>query len=89
MALGAQVPNVLWLVMRETLLLVLIGVAFGLPAALATTQLIASLLFGLAPTDLVTIFLATSLMITVAALAGYITARRASRVDPMTVLRRE
>ena len=67
----------------------LIGVTVGLPAAMATTRLIASQLFGLAPTDLLTISLAALLMITVAALSGYLPARRASRLDPMTALRHE
>jgi ABC-type antimicrobial peptide transport system permease subunit len=89
MALGARPGNVLWLVMRETLLLVLIGVAIGLPAALAATQLIASMLFGLMPNDPVTISAATIFMIGVAAFAGYIPARRAARVDPMIALRYE
>jgi len=89
MALGAQRGNVLWLVMRETLLLILIGIAVGLSAALATTRLTASLLFGLAPTDLVTVSLATLLMIMVGALSGYLPARRATKVDPMIALRCE
>ncbi|MCI0389447.1 MAG: ABC transporter permease [Acidobacteria bacterium] len=89
LALGAQPGNVLWLVMRETLLLVLIGVATGLPAALATTRLISTLLFELTANDPLTIALATSLLIAVAALAGYLPARRAARVDPMVVLRQE
>jgi len=89
LALGAQRGDVVWLVMRETLLLALIGVAIGLPAALATTRLISDFLFGLTATDPATISMATLLMIAVAALAGYLPARRASRVDPMVALRDE
>ena len=89
MALGAEARDVLWLVMRETLLLVLIGIVIGLPTALAATQLISSMLFGLTATDPVTISLATIFMIGVAAFAGYLPARRASRVDPMVALRYE
>jgi len=89
MALGAQPGNVRWMVLRETLLLVLIGVAIGLPAALAVTRLVTSLLFGLTPTDPLAITLATLLLLAVAAVAGYLPARRASRVDPMIALRYE
>ena len=77
----------MWLVMREGLVLVLIGVAIGLGAAFASVRLVSSLLFGLTPTDPLTIVLSTLLLVGVAALAGYIPARRASRIDPMTALR--
>jgi putative ABC transport system permease protein len=89
MALGAEAKNVQWLVLRETLLLVLIGVAIGLPVALASTRLISSQLFGLKPTDPLTIVAATFLLLAVAIFAGYLPARRASRVDPMVALRYE
>ena len=87
MALGADRGDVLWLVMREGLVPVLIGVAIGIPAALAGVRFISSLLFGLTPTDPLTISLATVLLVGVAALAGYIPARKASRIDPMAALR--
>ncbi|MEK6410734.1 MAG: ABC transporter permease [Acidobacteriota bacterium] len=86
-ALGARSADVVRLVMKETMLLVAAGVAIGLGAALAATRLIASLLYGLTPNDPVTMAVAALLMIAVAALAGYLPARRASRVDPMTALR--
>jgi predicted permease len=89
MALGAEPKNVQWLVLRETLLLVLIGVAIGLPVALASSRLISSQLFGLKATDPLTIAMATLLLLAVAAVAGYLPARRASRVDPMVALRYE
>jgi predicted permease len=89
MALGAQPRNVVWLVLRETLLLVLTGVAIGLPVAFVSTRLISSQLFGLTPTDPLTIAAATLLLVAVAALAGYLPARRASRVDPIVALRYE
>jgi predicted permease len=89
MALGAQATGVLWLVLRETLLLALGGIAIGLPAALISTRLIEGLLFELMPTDPLTITLATLVMIFIAALAGYLPARRATRVDPMIALRSE
>jgi predicted permease len=89
MALGARSADVVRLVMRETMLLVAVGMIIGLGAALATTRLVSGLLFGLAPNDPLTIAVAVLLMIAVAALAGYLPARRASRVDPMTALRYE
>jgi ABC-type antimicrobial peptide transport system permease subunit len=89
MALGAQRGEVIWLVLRETLWLVVLGVCIGLPAALASTRLISSRLFGLSPADPATIAAATLVMVAVAAFAGYLPARRASRVDPMTALRYE
>jgi predicted permease len=89
MALGARSGNVLWLVLRETLLLMVLGIAIGLPAALAATKLAEGLLFGLTATDPLTIALATFAMIAIAVLAGYLPARRAARVDPMVALRYE
>jgi putative ABC transport system permease protein len=89
MALGAQRRDVVGLVMRETMLLVGIGLIIGLSASLGTTRLIASLLYGLKPNDPLTIALAGFLLLTVAALAGYLPARRAARVDPMVALRHE
>jgi predicted permease len=89
MAHGATAPRVTRMVMRETMLVVGIGVAIGLGAAVATTRLVAAMLFGLAPTDPLTVSFAVLLMIAMAALAGYIPARRASRVDPMIALRYE
>jgi putative ABC transport system permease protein len=89
MALGARGADVVRMVMKETMLLVAIGMAIGLGAARATTRLISTLLFDLSPNDPATIAAAVLLMIAVAALAGYLPARRASRIDPMTALRCE
>jgi predicted permease len=89
MALGAQGRNVLWLVERESLLLVVIGVVIGLPAVAGTSKLISGLLFGLTPADPLAISLATLLMFAVAGLASYLPARRASRIDPLVALRNE
>jgi predicted permease len=89
MALGAQASNVLWLVLRETLLLVCAGVAVGLPVALAVTRLTEGLLFGLTPNDPLTLALAVAVMVVMAALAGYLPARRAVNVDPINALRHE
>jgi ABC-type antimicrobial peptide transport system permease subunit len=89
MALGAGRADVLRLVIREGLTPVLLGICIGLPAAIAGGRFISSLLFGLSPADPLTIVLATILLLAVAALAGYLPARRAARVDPMTALRCE
>ncbi|HEY1340321.1 MAG TPA: ABC transporter permease [Bryobacteraceae bacterium] len=89
MALGASIRDVLWLVVREVLVLVGIGLAIGLPAAYAVGQLLRSQLFGIAPHDPAVIALATFGMIAVAALAGCLPARRAARVNPVTALRYE
>jgi predicted permease len=89
MALGAPRSNVRWLMMRQTLKLVLVGLVIGLVASYAGTRVTTTLLFGLKPNDPLTIGLATLLLITVSAFAGYLPARRAARVDPMTALRDE
>ena len=89
MALGALTGNVIWLVMREVLMLVGAGVLIGIPAALALTRLLASQLYNIAPNDPTTIVLATAGIIAIAALSGYLPARRATRVDPVSAIRCE
>src|SRR5580704_2644626 len=89
MALGAGRQNVVWLVLREALTLVLIGVGIGLAASPLINQLATSFLFGLKPYDPLTIGLAIIAMTGVALFAGYIPARRAAKVDPMVALRYE
>jgi len=89
MALGAQPGSVLSMIMRETLALTLIGIAVGIPCAVATARLITHLLFKVSPYDPVTLALVPLVLIAVGALASYIPARRAMRVDPMVVLRYE
>jgi len=89
MALGAASFNVLWLVMKEVLQLVAIGVALGLPAAWALTRFAKSQLYGIQPNDALTIALATAGIALVAIFSGYIPARRATLVDPMRALRWE
>ena len=89
MALGAQRQDVLRLVMGESMVLVVAGVAIGLATALAASRLVASLLYGLAPTDATTMLLAMIVLIEVSAIAGYLPARRASRVDPIIALHYE
>ncbi len=87
MALGAQRADVMRQVLVESMILVAIGVAIGVAGSLGTGRFVSTLLFGLAPTDVLTIVAATGLMIAVSALAGFLPARRASRVDPMVALR--
>jgi predicted permease len=89
MALGAESAGVLWMVMRESLMLVAVGVGIGIPVALAAARLVSSVLYGLKATDPITITLSALAMIAVAALAGYLPARRAAKVDPMVALRYE
>ncbi len=88
-AVGAQRQNVLWLVLRETLTLALLGIAIGIPSAVAATRLIAKMLFGFSPSDLPTITAVSLLLLLVALFAGYIPARRASSIDPIVALRTE
>ena len=89
MALGAERTGVLKMVLRETLTLVGAGLAIGLPCALAATRLIGRVLYGLSPNDPVTLAWVVGALLAVGALAGYLPARRAMRVDPMVALRYE
>src|SRR2546423_891003 len=89
MALGARGGNIAWMVLRETLYLVLAGLVIGVPAALLGARLISSQLFGLSPTDPLTLIGAAAVLTVVALLAGYLPARRAARVDPLRALRYE
>ena len=89
LALGAEPGNVLRQVLVETLALVFIGVAIGVPVAVGGTFLVRSMLYGLGVADPVALTFAGVLLMCVAALAGFLPARRASRVDPMVALRYE
>ena len=89
MALGADRGKVVWMVMREVFWLVAIGVAMGVPAALALMRLVQSQLFGLTAHDPATLLLATGILTLVACLAGYIPAARASRLNPVVALHHE
>ncbi len=89
MALGAQRAGILRGVLIEALGLVLLGLVVGVPVALGATRLISSQLYGLKPNDALTLALATLLLAAVALLAGYIPARRATKVDPVVALRYE
>jgi putative ABC transport system permease protein len=89
MALGAQRKDVLSLVVGRGLQLTLLGLALGLIAALAVTRFVSSLLYGVTATDPVTFVGVTLLLLLVAMLASWLPARRATKLDPMTVLRHE
>jgi predicted permease len=88
-ALGAQQGSVRWMILRETLALALLGIAIGIPSGLAATRLIASMLFGLSPSDLSTVVTTCLLLLAVAFFAGYLPARKASSIDPILALRTE
>jgi predicted permease len=88
-ALGAERSAVLWLVLREVALLTLIGIGIGVPGALGLSQLVKSQLFGIQPTDPLTLVVAAATLATVGLLAGYIPARRAAAVEPVFALRYE
>ena len=89
LALGAPRIRILWLVLRQSLSLVLLGLGAGLVLVLGLSRLLASQLFGVAPTDPVTVGTAAVGLILVATAAAYVPAWRASRVDPMVALRSE
>lgn len=89
MALGAVQGDVVWLVMREVFALVGTGLVFGLAAAWGLNKVVGNQLYGISATDPITIIGAASLLAFVALLAGYIPARRATRVNPVLALRYE
>ena len=89
MALGAERSSVLWLVLREVALMVLVGVAIGVPLAVALSRVVQSQLFELSANDPVALAGAAAVLVAVALVAGYLPARRATRIDPMLALRYE
>ncbi len=89
MALGARREAVQSMVLRETLWLALIGLAIGLPCAIAASRLIATMLYGIGANDPVTLVTVSLVLLAVAAIAGFVPARRAMRLDPMVALRHE
>jgi predicted permease len=89
MALGASPAMVLWLILRKSLTLVLVGVVLGTVLALASARLVSSLLYGLDATSPLVFVAATTLLAAVAVVASYLPARRATKVDPMVALRYE
>jgi predicted permease len=89
MALGAQASSVIWLVMRDVLLLLVLGLAVGIPAAIGLGRFVATQLYGIKANDPSIAGASMIVLIVVAALAGFIPARRASRIDPILALRYE
>jgi ABC-type antimicrobial peptide transport system permease subunit len=89
MALGAKRSNVLWLILREILVLVAVGIAIGVPLALEGNHLVSKLLYGLSPADPASLFTSIAMLVAVALIAGYLPARKASLVEPTVALRCE
>jgi predicted permease len=89
MALGARGGNIAWMILRETLVLVLLGLVMGVPTALFAARFVSSQFFGLQSADPAALIGAAVVLTFVAMIAGYFPARRASRVNPLTALRYE
>ena len=89
MALGAEPRAVVWMVLREVLVLAAAGLTISVPAALGASKFVESFLFGMKPNDPLALTLAVAILLGAALLAGYVPARKASRIDPMTALRHE
>jgi len=89
MALGAQRRTVVWMVLSNVLVLAIVGLAIGLPAALGASKLVESLLFGVKPSDPSAVAMAVAILLSATLAAGYLPARKASRIDPVTAIRHE
>ena len=89
MALGAARHGVLWMVLKESLLLLVIGILIGIPISLAASRVIRAGLFGVSPSDPLTFIAAAAIIAAVIVAAAWLPARRATRIDPMVALRYE
>jgi predicted permease len=89
MALGAPHRRIVWMVLREVSVLAAVGLAVGLAAALGTSGFVASFLYEVKPNDPVALTLPVMIFLSAALLAGYVPARKASRIDPMTAIRQD
>ena len=89
MALGAQRRMVIWMVLRDVLIIAAVGLALGVPAALGTSKFVQSFLYGVKPHDPSALVAAATILLGAALLAGYLPAWKASRIDPMTAVRHE
>jgi len=89
LALGARQADVLTLILKQGLVITLVGIVIGLSAAFAVTRILAGMLFEISPTDPVTFFGSAALLFVVAVVACYLPARRATKVDPLVALRYE
>ena len=89
LALGAQSHTLLWLILRESLLLLVIGLAVGIPVALSSTRILKSLLFELSPLDPIAITIAVGAVACMTIAAAWLPARRATRINPTQALRAE
>jgi ABC-type antimicrobial peptide transport system permease subunit len=89
MALGAERRRIIWMVLRQVLILGAVGVIVGMTAVWETTKFLKSYLFGLQPNDPINLSIAVAILVACAIVAGYAPAWRASRIDPMVALRHE
>jgi predicted permease len=89
MALGAQRGAVVWMVLRQAFVLAAVGLAIGVPTALGISRFVESFLFGVKPNSPVALVLAVAILLSAVLVAGYMPARKASRIDPMTAVRHE
>ena len=89
MAMGSQRRGILQLILRDAILLTLTGIAIGIPCTLAATRLIVHMIFGLSPDDPATLAATSLTLLLVGALAGFLPARKAMTMNPVTALRHE
>jgi macrolide transport system ATP-binding/permease protein len=89
MALGARRGPIVWMVLRQVIVMAAVGLAISVPIALGTSKFVGSLLFGMKPNDPLALVVAVIILLLAALLAGSVPARRAAQIDPMTALRHE